>query len=56
MRQREAMGLYVEDFLRRFPDAKVAGHNQFAQKACPSFDVPKWAKEIGIKEKNIYRK
>jgi hypothetical protein len=46
---------YVKDFVARHPRIKVAGHNQFAAKACPSFDVPKWCEEIGIEPKNIYR-
>lgn len=34
----------------------VAGHNQFNPgKACPSFDVPKWLRSIGVAEKNIYK-
>ena len=52
--QRKAMQKYVLDFVRRFPDAKVAGHNQFSVKACPSFNVPGWCREIGVPEENIY--
>lgn len=44
--QRTAMATYVQDFVRRFPGVVVAGHNQFANKACPCFDVPKWLEEI----------
>lgn len=53
--QRETLAKYVKDFVRKNPDVKVAGHNQFAPKACPSFDVPKWLRSIGIAEKNIYK-
>jgi hypothetical protein len=52
--QKEAMGKYVLDFVRRFPDVKVAGHCRFAAKACPSFDVAAWCRSIGVAEKNIY--
>lgn len=52
--QHEAMKRYVLDFIRKNPTIKVAGHNQFANKACPSFDVPAWLKSIGVSEKNIY--
>lgn len=48
-----ALQAYVRKFLQAHPDAKVAGHNQFAAKACPSFNVPQWLKSIGIAEKNI---
>lgn len=47
--QREALAAYVRDFYRRFPDVQIVGHNQLAAKACPSFDVPAWLREIGIK-------
>jgi hypothetical protein len=46
---------YIRHTLAQHPDIKIAGHNQFAQKACPCFDVPKWLREIGIPEKNIYQ-
>ena len=49
--QKEALKRYVRDFHMRFPQVKIIGHNQLASKACPSFDVPKWLKEIGIIQK-----
>jgi hypothetical protein len=49
--QKEALKRYVRDFHMRFPQVKIIGHNQVASKACPSFDVPKWLKEIGINQK-----
>ena len=48
--QKEALKRYVLDFHRRFPRVKIIGHNQVANKACPSFDVAKWLKEIGINQ------
>ncbi|MEG1926279.1 MAG: N-acetylmuramoyl-L-alanine amidase [Ruthenibacterium sp.] len=48
--QLQAMEAYVKDFHRRFPDVKIIGHNEVAAKACPSFDVQKWLKSIGIKQ------
>lgn len=48
--QREAMKAYVLDFHRRFPKVRIVGHNQLADKPCPCFDVPRWLKEIGIKQ------
>ena len=49
--QKEAMKRYVRDFHMRFPQVRIIGHNQVSSKACPSFDVPKWLKEIGINQK-----
>lgn len=46
--QLTAMRAYVKDFHRRFPNVPIVGHNSLAAKACPSFDVPKWLKSIGI--------
>lgn len=48
--QKKALEKYVKDFHRRFPDVRIVGHNELAAKACPSFDVHKWLKEIGINQ------
>ena len=48
--QKEALRRYVLDFHKRFPKVRIIGHCQVANKACPSFDVPKWLKEIGINQ------
>ena len=31
-------------------DGQIIGHGEVANKACPSFDVRKWLKEIGINQ------
>lgn len=46
--QLKAMEVYVKDFHKRFPGVRIIGHNEVAAKACPSFDVQKWLKSIGI--------
>ena len=46
--QRKAMEEYVRDFHRRFPTVKIIGHNEVAAKACPSFDVQAWLREIDL--------
>lgn len=48
------METYVRYTILRHPKIKVAGHNQFSRKACPSFNVSNWLRFIGIKEANIY--
>jgi len=52
--QLDTMEVYVRYMIKRHPKIKIAGHNQFASKACPSFNVPKWLRSIGIAEENIY--
>jgi N-acetylmuramoyl-L-alanine amidase len=39
--QKKAMHELVEQLCRRYPGAKVFGHNEFAAKDCPCFDVKK---------------
>jgi N-acetylmuramoyl-L-alanine amidase len=53
--QLEAMKGYVLNALRVYPGILIAGHTQFDPgKACPSFDVPKWCRSIGVPETSIY--
>lgn len=46
--QKTAMAGLIRELKRRFPTATIHGHNEFANKACPSFDVQKWRKEVGL--------
>lgn len=49
--QKRALEAYVKDFHKRFPDVRIVGHRELnSGKACPSFDVQAWLKEIGIKQ------
>lgn len=48
--QRKALERLVRELMGKYPRATVHGHNEFAAKACPSFDVHKWLKETGIKK------
>lgn len=49
-----AMEIYVKYMILRHPNIKIAGHGQLSNKACPCFDVKKWALSVGISLKNIY--
>lgn len=46
--QKSALLELVKAIRRRWPHATVHGHNEFSAKACPSFDVRKWAEEAGL--------
>ncbi len=48
--QKKALTTYVRDFHKRFPQIRIVGHSDLpgVNKACPSFDVAKWLKSIGI--------
>jgi hypothetical protein len=48
--QQAALEKYVKDFHERFPNVRIIGHREIAAKACPSFDVQKWLKKIGINQ------
>jgi len=48
------MEVYSKYMIARHPKIKVAGHNQFSSKACPSFHMISWAESVGIPFKNIY--
>lgn len=40
-------------YVELYPDIKVLGHNQCANKPCPLFNVPKWCEKINIGPGNI---
>ncbi len=44
----------IVEVLNYAPDVLIAGHNQFDNKACPSFWVPDYLRLNGCPEKNIY--
>lgn len=47
--QRKAMEKLVRELKFRFPGVTIHGHNEYDHgKACPSFDVQKWRKEVGV--------
>lgn len=48
--QRKALETLVKELKAKYPKATIHGHCEFAAKACPSFDVQGWLKEIGIKQ------
>lgn len=52
--QKETLLTYVKFHIARYPWIKIFGHNQIANKACPSFDVPEWLRSNCINEENIY--
>tara|TARA_R110000744_G_scaffold168571_1_gene286296 strand:+ start:25503 stop:26009 length:507 start_codon:yes stop_codon:yes gene_type:complete len=52
--QKNTLDIYVKHELLRHPDLLIAGHNQFSNKACPSFFVPDFCRDIGVDNKNTY--
>lgn len=48
--QQAALVRLVKELCVRYPGATVHGHNEFAAKACPSFDVKTWLAQAGIKQ------
>ena len=46
--QCKAMAELLKKLRKQFPNATIHGHSEFANKACPSFDVKQWLKEIKL--------
>jgi len=44
--QKEALDKFINELMEKYPDATLHGHNEFAAKACPSFDVQVEYKDI----------
>ena len=42
--QNESLIMLVKQLITIFGPMKIYGHKQFANKACPSFEVPEWVK------------
>jgi N-acetylmuramoyl-L-alanine amidase len=43
--QKESLLKLVHSLKEQFPNATIHGHNEFAAKACPSFNVQEWYKK-----------
>lgn len=54
--QKSAMEIYAKYMILRHPLIKLAGHGDFNDTHCPSFNVHEWAKSVGINDANIYHK
>ena len=54
--QKDALEMYVKAHTTLQPQWKICAHYHWSPKACPSFDVEEWLKEIGVNKKNIYTK
>lgn len=48
--QKETMEQLVKEYMLKYPKAQILGHKDFkgVRKACPSFDVKGWLKEIHL--------
>jgi len=46
--QKRALVQLLREVRGRYPKATIHGHNEFAAKACPSFNVQKWLTEVYI--------
>lgn len=46
--QKVALLQLVKELKEKYPKSTVHGHNEFANKACPCFDVKMWVKENNV--------
>lgn len=46
--QRRALLKLCRELKAKYPKATIHGHNEFAAKDCPSFDVQAWRKDVGL--------
>jgi hypothetical protein len=42
----------IKAFIKRFPKIKVAGHNEFSSKECPTFNVGEWMQHVSSQNAN----
>lgn len=57
--QIETLTAIIKFYIMRFPDIVVVGFNEMENKVDhenPGFEVKEWLEEIGIPEKNIYKR
>lgn len=47
-KQKASLISLIKQLLQQFPTATIHGHNEFAAKACPSFNVQEWRKEVDL--------
>lgn len=47
-KQRASLIQLLSELREQYPDATIHGHNEFANKACPCFDVQQFVKEVGL--------
>ena len=46
--QRLALLQLVQDLIEEYPITAIHGHNEYAHKACPCFNVRQWCKANGL--------
>ena len=54
--QRNAMLEICNWYISKHPNIQILGHNQVANKACPSFFVPHWGDAVGLPSHNLDRR
>lgn len=47
--QKASLIKLVKELKTKYPNATIHGHNEFAAKACPSFNVQSWLLQNGLK-------